>query len=68
MNIRQSSQIDITVKPDVSLLHTDEECAAMIELWLKRNKPSVRIKHNIKMPHLEQVSSCVGITQEGIKI
>ena len=27
----------------------------MIEEWLKKNEPSVKIKHGEKMPHLPQI-------------
>ena len=29
----------------------------MIEEWLKKNEPSVKIKHGEKMPHLPQIGN-----------
>jgi len=33
----------------------DERDKKMIDDWLKKNEPSVKIEHNIKMPHLPQI-------------
>ena len=34
----------------------DERDKKMIEEWLQKNEPSVKIKHGEKMPHLPQIS------------
>ena len=33
----------------------DERDKKMIDEWLKKNEPSVKIKHGEKMPHLPQI-------------
>jgi hypothetical protein len=33
----------------------DERDKKMIDDWLKKNEPSVKIKHGDKMPHLPQI-------------
>lgn len=33
----------------------DERDKKMIDDWLKKNEPSVKIKHREKMPHLPQI-------------
>ena len=35
----------------------DERDKKMIDEWLKKNEPSVKIKHGEKMPHLPQIGN-----------
>ena len=52
-----NSNIEIKRKPDVSVLHTDEECEDMIKEWLKKNKPSKRFKDEKLPTHITPESN-----------